>query len=319
MRRRFNLRIVVENAAVIGGVALIALLVGNLISFSNTRALLPPGSRLGDVDVSGITVNDAISKTVTALATPIALQARDAVSVSRVLPPSEVDFRLNDTIARLQLQPAIDRQQGLSHFPAFLIRQYGPPTKIALPYQYSEAKLQAVLGSLAQQINRDLHDAMPDLNSQRVISAQNGIVLNTAEAERDIVSALKSVDARAVDLPVDVISQREVNVQTLHPALAERLRSFTSIDGNIAAVFIKDLQTGNEISINGDVAMSAARWVTLALETEGVRASPSPISGSMLAQDNAANNAMVTPGRNICCQRLIASSTGWPNATISAE
>jgi len=293
MRRRFHVRTFVENTAVIGGVALIVLVVSNIIAFSSTRTLLPPGSRLGQIDISGITIDDALSKTVAAIDAPVTLHARQGVSVSLALRPGDVDFQLNPAIARLQLQAAIDRQQGLIHLPAFMLRQYGPAASIPLPYQYSQVKLKAFLDTLAHQINRAPHDPSPDLSSARVISAQAGITLNMAEAEHDIVTALASLEARDIDLPIDVVTQPDIDVRALAPVLEERLKPFTSIDGHVGAVFIKDLHSGKELNINADVAVSAAHWVMLALALEGVRATaPSTATGLALAAPSVPKDAV---------------------------
>jgi hypothetical protein len=60
-------------------------------------------------------------------------------------------------------------------------------------------------------------------------------------------------------------------VKSIEPQIVERLKPFTDAEGNIAGVFIKDLQTGEELSINGDVAFSGAGWSKLAVATEGAR------------------------------------------------
>ncbi len=277
MRRRLNIRTLVENAVVIGVIGIVALLIANLISFFSTRSLLPPGSRLGDVEISGLNVDDAISKTVTSLATPITLRYQTS---TRDVTPEEVEFRINTVIARLQLQPVIDAQTGLNRFPGFVLRQYGAPVQVPLPFQYSEPKMGMLIGALAAQYDREARATQPSLDIQDVAAQQQGAALNKPEAANAILAALQSsiTTARTMDIPVDVIPINTARVKSLEPEVLKRLKAFSDVEGNAAAVFIKDLQTGEELSLNGDVAVSAAGWLKLAVMMEAVRANRVPLS-----------------------------------------
>jgi hypothetical protein len=273
-----------ENAAVFAALGLIVFIIGNIISFVATRSVLPPTTRLGDVDVSGLTPDDAISKTVSALQVTATLRA---LTQEVPLDPATVDFRLNRVVAELQLQEMIDAQQGIGQLPAFMLRQHIRNTGLPLPYLYSEAKLQTELDAIAQRINREPRPPQPSLADGAVAAGGDGQQLNRDDASALILQALTSSISRTVDLPVDVIPLGAASVKSLEPQVVERLKPFTDVAGNIAGVFIKDLQTGEELAINGDVAFSGAGWAKLAVATEAAR---------MGAADAAALSAIAGAG-----------------------
>jgi hypothetical protein len=261
-------RTILENTAVFAGLGLIVFVIANVFSFATSRGVLPPETRMGDVNVTGLTIDDAISKTVTALQAPVTLRA---ITQEVPLDPSAVDFRLNRVVAELQLRELMDAQQGIGQLPAFMFRQHIRNNDLPLPYLYSEPKLQAELDLLAQRIDREPRPPQPDINTGAVSAGADGALLNRAEATTQILSALTSSVSRTVDLPVDVIPLGNASVRSIEPQIVERLKPFTDAEGNIAGVFIKDLQTGEELSINGDVAFSGAGWSKLAVATEGAR------------------------------------------------
>ncbi|PJF47560.1 MAG: hypothetical protein D6709_09095 [Chloroflexi bacterium] len=278
MGRRFLNRSTLENAAVVSAILIFAILVANVIMFISSRDRLPPETRLGDLDVSGLTVDEAIGAVTRALRQPVTLRYLD----QRIeLEPAAIGFRLNEPVARLQLEAVIAGQQGLDKLPAFILRRNDHPARIPLPYQYSEPQLQGVLAELATRYDRDPRPPAPDLASGTVTPGQDGTVLNVAEASQAILAAMQSGAARTVDLPVDVMPLGMKGVRSLEAAVLERLRPLTARTGNLAGVFIKDLVSGEELAINGDVAFSGAGWLKLGLILEAYRANALPIAPTL--------------------------------------
>jgi hypothetical protein len=228
-----------------------------------------------------LTTDEAIGKTVAALQAPVTLSY---LGRPLELLPDQTDFRLNEVVARLQLDALIDGQQGLDKLPAFMLRQYIGPTHLATPYQYSEAKLQDMLNAIAQQNNREARPTTPDLASAKVAGRQEGTALNRGEATDLILAAMASGISRTVDLPVDVIPLDDASVKALEPLVQARLQGFNAVGGNVAGVFIKDLRTGAELALNGDVAFSAQGWLKVPIILEAYYASTTPISDALRTQ-----------------------------------
>ncbi|MCS6847176.1 MAG: serine hydrolase [Anaerolineae bacterium] len=278
MRRRFLNRSTLENAIVVSVIFIFAILVANVIAFIGSRNRLPPETRLGDLDVSGLTVDEAISAAVRSLQQPVTLRYLDQ---RMELAPDAIGFRLNEPVARLRLESILAGQQGLDKLPAFILRRNEDPARIPLPYQYSEPQLQSVLAELAARYNREARPPAPDLASGTVTPGQDGAVLNLAEASQAILAAMQSSISRTVDLPVDIMPLGMRGVRSLESAVLERLRPFTERPGNLAGVFIKDLRSGEELAINGDVAFSGAGWLKLGLILEAYRANELPIAPAL--------------------------------------
>jgi len=274
MRRRFLNRSTVENATAIAVLLVVAVLLANVIAFVTSRGRLPAETTLGDMDVSGLTVDEAIEATIARLQEPVVLRYRDQ---SELLMPEAIGFQVNELVARLQLEALIAGQQGLDKLPAFVLRQTGAPARIPLPYQYSAPQLQAALNELAARYDREARPPVLDLAGRTVTPAQAGALLHLDEAARAVLAAMSSVASRTVDLPVDVVPLDMTGVRLLEPAVLERLKPFTDRPGALAAVFIKDLRSGEELAINGDVAFSGAGWLKLALFLEAYRAHAPPI------------------------------------------
>ncbi len=274
MRRRLLNRAVLENAAVVLIVLIAAILIANLIAFVGSRNRLPPETTLGDLDVSGLTVDEAIRATVASLQEPVRVRYLDQ---NTQLAPDAIGFRLNEPVARLQLEEIIAGQQGLDKLPAFILRQNDNPRRLPLPYQYSEPQLQAVLAELAARYAREARPPAPDLASGTVTPGQDGTVLDLATASRMVLEAMGSSRSRVVDLPVDIMPLGVKGVRSLEPAVLDRLRPFIEGEGNLAGVFLKDLRSGEELTINGEVAFSGAGWLKLGLILEAYRANELPI------------------------------------------
>jgi hypothetical protein len=169
-------------------------------------------------------------------------------------------------------------QQGLDNLTGFLT---GVTTthRIAPPVQYSDARLDEYLYQLAGQFNRDTAQPRVDSATLAVTPGRNGLNLSIGEAKDSVLAALVSATRRIVDLPLDVVPATAVSPQALDDLVQARLGAFTS-GGNIAGVYLKDLRTGQEYALNGEVAFSAAGWLRIAIALEAFRVTDSPLPAS---------------------------------------
>lgn len=249
-------------------VAVLALvLIANLIAFATSRDRLPRETWLADIDVSGATVDEAVARAQRALQGPVSLRYRSA---SLTLSPAQVDFQLNETVARLLLEGILRRNAGFDQFVPFTLRQT-TPTRLPPPYQYSEEKLRDFLLSVAAQHDQPPTPPTADPGTLSLRPGTDGFALNLTEARDRLLAALASGVSRTVDLPVDVAPLADTGMQALGDLISARVSGFVA-GGNVAGVFVKDLRSGREFSLNGDVAFSAAGWLKLALVVEAYRA-----------------------------------------------
>jgi hypothetical protein len=267
MKRSFSRKSIAKTALIILGAVIILVLIGNTVAFLSSRDRLPHNTYLGDVDVSALSIDEAISRTARMLETPVALRYQ---GTTLPLTPAEVEFQVNTTVARLQLEKLLSDQQGFDRLPDYLLRRT-VNERIPAPYQYSQEKLSAFLLQVAGDYDQLPQPAQPDLATLTLSKGQDGLALNLQEAHQTTLATLASGVSRTVDLPVDVVPSGSTSLQGLGELVKARLTNFTNA-GNIAGVFIKDLSSGQEFALNADVAFSAQGWLKLAILAEAYRA-----------------------------------------------
>jgi hypothetical protein len=279
MKRRFSIRSLITTAVIILGVIVAIFVLGNVVSFLSSRDRLPRTTYLGSVDVSGLNLDAAISRTVTILQTPVTLRYQTSITQ---LQPNDIDFQLNDVVARLKLQQVLDSQKGLSALPDYVLGRT-TETKFAVPYQYSDSKLDDVLTKLSSEHDQQPTSTSADTSTLSLTAAQNGASLNREDARKLILDALSSSSSRVVDLPVDVVPGNNAAMQALGDLIKTRVAQYNA-SGNVAGVFIKDLKTGQEFTLNSDVSFSAQGWLKLAIVVEAYRALSDTIATDMAQQ-----------------------------------
>ena len=284
MKRRPTLRSALKPVLAIAGVAILIYIGAQVITFLNMRDRLPRNTFFADMDVSGQTVTDAISKTESALNAPIVLELQ---SQRIPLSPAEIDFRLDEPASQAQLDDIVEANSSLTQLPQLLLRQPLSPTRVGAVMSFSAPKLDAFLNNLAKNIDKAPEAAAPNLDAPQVAQAQPGLALNMDESRQLILNALTSTVSRTVTLPTDVLPVDTLSVKSLEAAIQKRLNAFIATPGNVAGVFIKDMRTGEELGINTDVAFSGQGWLKLALVVETYRLTQEPIPPQIAQQLDA--------------------------------
>lgn len=293
VRRRFSVRDAAQFAAGVLGLGIVAFVVANIVAFAGVRGELPPETSLGEVEVSGLNPDQAISRTLAALRQPVILRYQNEIIA---LQPADVDFTVNETVARLQLDQVVRRRAGWDNLPMFALRQY-TATRVALAYTYDEQKLLDALSRIAGQFDQAPAPPAADATGLGISPGANGRLLNIADARDPILAALGSIRSRTVELPVDIAPYGSAGLQPLGQSVQAQLKDFTDA-GNVAGVFIKDLRSGQEIAVNGDVAFSAKGWLRLALalglmaDGRAELAAPDLLRTALVGDEAGANAAL---------------------------
>jgi hypothetical protein len=273
-RRRLTLRQLLQRLFTILALALFVYFVVVSVGFILSRDNIPSQTQLADADIGGKSVDEAISITIESLNKPVTLLYLDNAIT---LQPSTIDFRVDDVSLATALQESVDKHGALSELGNRLMRVPITPTVITAPYSVNEEKLQGFLTTIAQQYDQPAVSPKPDLDTLQIGASQSGVSLNISEARSTVLRVLTSSVTRTVHLPIDVIPPGELDLQTIEPVIRQRLNDFASA-GNIAGVFIKDLRSGVEFAINGDVAFSARGWLRWAIALEGYRLRSQPVN-----------------------------------------
>lgn len=301
MKRRMATRQAGELGLLAALALVVAVLAVNAVSFVADRNRLPATTMIADLDVSGMTPDEAISLTTRSLSAPVSLTYQGE---SIVLDPAAMDVRLNQAVARLQIDQILRQRQSLSAFAAQILRQTSA-RKIPAPILYSEGKLTAALLGIGARLDREPELAPVVPGSLKAPAVQPGRQLNLIESRDSVIDVLGRAKDRVVELPVDVVGGPQSSMKALDSVLRQELSAFIRAGGS-AAVFVKNVRSGEELSISADYAVSASGWLKLLTVIEAARSLDGGLTGARGEQANAA----LVEGSDLRANELLRSIGG---------
>lgn len=244
--------------------AALMLFVMEMVGFSRERDLLQ-----ADITVAGIPVGNLSGLEAQALweevyTRPVELSYEGSPIV---LEPTSLGFRANSEV---MMADALSRSTEESSFWLafwnYMWRRPVEPVQVDLNAEYQQSLLRAFLEDVARRYDRPAGVPEPDLATLTFEVGQAGYTLDVDAAMLLVDQALRDPYNRFVELPVTSVGAIDNGLQALRDLIVAYLDSEGFIyDGQttVASVYIMDLTTGEEISLNGDVAFSAASTVKL--------------------------------------------------------
>lgn len=275
-----------------------------LVRFSQQNDRLPLNVTVADIDVGGMTPGEAMRTWETAYAAPITLYYADA---PLLLDPAAVGFRTQrDTmLAAARGANAASGQFWLQFFNYLTGQRVSLARNVPLASEYQPELLEQWLRQeIAPRYDRLPGGASFDLTTLTMRPGASGYRLDVEAALPLIDAALRSPTERTVVLPVEGADGRGPGLDALRQLIIAYLDAQGFIyDGQstVASVFVMDLQTGDEMSINADVAFSAASTAKVQILIDYYRyllTAPSPdeqylLSQSLLCSNNSSSNLMM--------------------------
>ncbi len=284
-----------------------ALLVYELVAFSQREQQLPAGVSVAGINVGGLSERDAVARWERAYAEPIIMLYNDGFTDHPIqLHPDQVGWRIS---SEPMLAAALaSGEQGGGFWRRFLDFLLGVEQTvsrdIALVAAYQENALEVILRDIAARYDRPPGKAVKDLQSLTVHAGASGYALELGAALSAADYALRSAGARTVALPIDVEGNQGPGLSALQDLIVDYLDSQGFIYdglGTVASIYIQDLLTGKEINILSDVAFSGASTVKLSIMLDYFRfLAPEPsadeawlMANSMLCSNNASSNLLM--------------------------
>lgn len=274
-----------------------------LIRFSQQIDTLSTDVTVAGVNVGGLSGQDAVSRWEQAYAQPITLWYNDSPIL---LDPAAVGFRTNEQSMLAAARAASEAESSFwSRFFNYLL---GGRTErvvsVELSADYQEALLRQFLEDIAARYDRSAGEASFDLQTLSLRAGGQGLLLDIAAAERMVDAALRDPNNRQVVLPVSGTDASRPSIDALRNLIIAYLDSEGFIyDGQttVASVFIMDLQSGAEVNILGDVAVSAASTAKVPILTNFYRTltfAPSDdfafiMAESLLCSNNSSSNYLI--------------------------
>lgn len=284
-----------------------ALLLNELVLFSQREEQLSAGITAAGVNVSGLSQNDAVARWEQAYAQPIQMYYRDINGNHPImLHPDQLGWRISSAPMLADALAAGEADGGFwRRFLDYMLgNEQTLPRDIPLLAAYQEEALSAFLHDLGLRYDSKAGSPGYDLQTLTVFPGESGYALNIPAAMKAIDAALRRADARIVDLPIDSMVNRPPTLLTLQNLMIDYLDSQGFIhDGQTtaASLFVLDLLTGEEINLLGDVAYSAASTIKAPIMIDFYRLldrEPSSdeawlLANSLLCSNNASSNLIM--------------------------
>ena len=233
--------------------------------YSRVRTLMPEGTVIAGLDVSGLSREEAGSLLRERYFSPVPLFYRD----DRVeIQPDDVGFVLDlDTMLSQAEAKAVEKEYWKGYL-EFLIGRALEPEEIELRATHDREALYQRLLTVAAILDK------PAVSPQLLGATTNfkmgeaGYVANIDESLPLVESALYRLEDREAWLVIEDQPAPGLDITYLKENLEKQISAF---DG-IGAVFVLDLESGEELGINADVAISGLSIVKIAIILETYRA-----------------------------------------------
>lgn len=286
------------------------LLIYKLIQYSAVRSYMPAGLTIAGVDVGGLDeqgVRDRLAERY--LNAPVVIYHGE----NRLeLDPREVaDFELGIEMMLDQAQQERDQQDYWSGFWGFLWGRAVEIDSVPLQASHDRNKLIDALTRVANQYDQPAQPPQPVPTNLSFLYGEVGRQTNIIASLKDVEAALYRPTGREAFLVVEPVEPPRPNMNLLANLIVNRLEAF---DG-VPSIFILDLQTGREIAINADVAMSGMSIVKIPIVLETFRIlSREP----NIEQTRLISETLIDSG-NFSANLLLDVVAGQDNAFLGAD
>ena len=245
----------------LGILLVIGYVIVQFVIFQISLSRLPASWTIGGQAFPNQTIDEAMTQLETALQEPVALRY---LTSTVTLEPAAIDFTFDITETKRLAQDARMRSSSLTDFMRHLILQ--PPAQRDIPVvaSYSDEKARAFLAEVATRLDTPPRPPAPQTDQLTLAPGQPGRLLNIVDSMPPLEDALKSAQQRTAELVVEDKAAPPPTVEQLKQLLQARLAAFQGT----ASVFMKDLQTGEEMSINPDVPFSGGGVMKLPIVAE---------------------------------------------------
>ncbi|MCX6036943.1 MAG: serine hydrolase [Chloroflexi bacterium] len=261
-----------------------------VVQYSISRANYPPDMTIGNVPVGGLDPQSAAQRLLQVYALPVEIHYGDATID---LDPSLIGYQLDieSMLAAADLQ-----RTGASFWGGFwdyLWNRRSPTRQIPLVSSYSDARLRAYLvDEISARYDQPPTPAQPIPGTANFTPGTPGRTMDIDRAVGLIESALQSPDQRTIILASQSTAAGRPSLETLQ-ILLKQLIDQSGFDGLVDLYFL-NLQTqenihfayqdGQDISVNPDIAFTAASTIKIPIMISVFRQFNSQISADLDAQ-----------------------------------
>jgi hypothetical protein len=277
------------------------------------RELLPPGTTISGLDVGGLTVDEARGFVEQAYESPVVLRYADETIK---LHPARVEYRLREGTVWAELERRRGELSFLAGFGTYLLGEDPPPLHVTIEGRYNEVKLEQFLDDLAQEYDRGMLAPQAKLETLTFAKGRPARWLNVEASLQRVAAALNSASDRTAKLVVDQgTGPPPFDISLLRQMIEWRVEGFDGIVG----VFAKNMETGEEMVIHGDVAYAGMSILKIPIMIETYRwltQEPDPETAKLLRE------TMITSGNftaNLLLRQIGAHQLGDDDAFAGVD
>lgn len=259
-------RLLLIAIAVIGGTYLL------YQGFLFWRAMdkFPPGTTVANVPVEGLTLDQARNRLLETYMAPIVVYNGDERATE--LLPANVGFTIEADAMLEEARAEWQAQEMWRRYLEFVAGIAPFPIEIPIRASHNEEILRSDLDTIAGFIDKPARVPVLLTETNEIQAGEPGVLVDRAQSLNTLRSALYQTETREAHLALIDEPAPEWDIRVLDESIRNILSGF---DG-FASVFIVDLQTGEEVAINADVAVSALSILKIAIFIEAYRALDGP-------------------------------------------
>jgi beta-lactamase class A len=246
-------------------------------AFGQASQVLPDGLSIGGMPVSGMTRAEALGAVEAALAEPVELLYQEH---TLYLPRDTVELRYDPEGTTANLDTALRPSRGVRGFVSYVLRRAAETGDVEISATYSPERLDGYLMRVASEYDHPPRDRVPLASELSFREGEAGYELDIEASHAPVAAALVSAVDRKAELVVVQEDAPEPDLAVLGDLVETLLQDHLDVT---AGIFVKDLQTGDELEINADVAFSGLSVFKIFILEETYRALEAPLD--LYAQD----------------------------------
>lgn len=235
------------------------------VQYRLTRDVFPEGTEIAGIDVSGMDSPEARLRIEEAYSMPVYVYHK---SEHVEIDPVDVGFVLEVDAMLTEAQQRIAERNEWLRYAGFVLHRPLEPVTIPLIASNNEEEVAALVQSISELLDEPATPAQVLSEGGGLKEGQGGFVTDVDASVPIVTDALYRQENRVAKLVVLEQEEPEITIDLLAETIESKLQSF---DG-IGSVFILDLQTGEEVNINSDMAMSGLSILKIGIFVEAYRA-----------------------------------------------
>ena len=286
-------------------VSAVVLLVFQLVVFSRLRTSFSAGTTIAEVDVTGLSMDQAASRVTQVYSIPVEMSFGESIIQAK---PATLGFTMDITSMMTAADQARTSAPFWPAFFAYLFNQQTSSSDIPLRASIDEKQLRSFLvNEIAARYDEEYTSFEPAPGS---VTFEAGPPARTLDVNRAIVlvsEALRSSTGRIVNLPLHTARKTRPSIDVLR-LLLKQIVDVNEFTGEVE-IYLQDLQNGNEMQLayrDGEelvpgIAFSADSTIKIAVMVSAYRKVDEPASaeftnlvqGMIAHSDNASTDELM--------------------------